>query len=368
MQTDHDKIRKLLALAGSNHDGEALSALNKVRELMQKAGISFNDLDIGKSPQKRRKAAKKSSATPNWADIFSGYDDWMEEQHPGHKAQCAAKRAERERKQAEYRAEVLAKYGGEKAALEPCEREKRLREALAGRLTMCPRPHQRWTRSIAGIDEDGAEVFIEFYPEKWDRETREAVEGALPMPKTIAEAKAEIDYWRERDREMEAAQNWNTGDYALDRTAYVRRCMISRLADRDLPAADFQDLLVRSRLYQDGQSFNGDIESAIHRDLERLVAHLGEQVSTPTASMDTSGHPSTMDTSVHLSTEDRLARIRDALLDDPSRTDRAIARDVGCSPTTVGKVRRECGATAEVRRVQRGGQMYEARSRYRAPE
>ena len=32
--------------------------------------------------------------------LFAGFDDWMEEQQPGHKARCAAANAERERQRA----------------------------------------------------------------------------------------------------------------------------------------------------------------------------------------------------------------------------------------------------------------------------
>jgi|GEM_PF-7113334 len=59
-----------------------------------------------------------------------------------------------------------------------------------------------------------------------------------------------------------------------------------------------------------------------------------------------------------LPTEKRK-RIEAALRSDPSRSDRAIARDLGCSPTTVGKVRTALGLTDAVRTVHRGGQTYQ---------
>lgn len=40
---DAAKLAKLLALAGSDHDGEALAALRKARRLLDAAGLSFTD-------------------------------------------------------------------------------------------------------------------------------------------------------------------------------------------------------------------------------------------------------------------------------------------------------------------------------------
>jgi hypothetical protein len=46
-----DRFAKVLALAGSNMDGEALSALRKVRSMLAGAGLSFTDVaqSIGKT-------------------------------------------------------------------------------------------------------------------------------------------------------------------------------------------------------------------------------------------------------------------------------------------------------------------------------
>jgi hypothetical protein len=63
-----------------------------------------------------------------------------------------------------------------------------------------------------------------------------------------------------------------------------------------------------------------------------------------------SGNPSNQ-----LSTADL---IRDALAKRPDRSDRDIARDLKCSPTTVGKIRQQTGTAQVSRSVQRGGQMY----------
>ncbi|WP_237477820.1 hypothetical protein [Lichenibacterium dinghuense] len=53
----------------------------------------------------------------------------------------------------------------------------------------------------------------------------------------------------------------------------------------------------------------------------------------------------------------------DVLKADPSRADRDIARQMKCSPTTVGRARARLRLVAEVRSVQRGGQMISMKRR-----
>ncbi|MCW2317635.1 FixJ family two-component response regulator [Rhodoblastus acidophilus] len=59
-------------------------------------------------------------------------------------------------------------------------------------------------------------------------------------------------------------------------------------------------------------------------------------------------------------------QIEAAIVADPSRSDQSIARELGCSPTTVGKVRASIGLGAVARSVQRGGQMFSARYHHRS--
>lgn len=67
-------------------------------------------------------------------------------------------------------------------------------------------------------------------------------------------------------------------------------------------------------------------------------------------------HPSTV--SVHGLGETRAAEILAALVADPSRSDRDVARACGCSPTLVGRVRAAAGLAKRVREVRRGGRAY----------
>ena len=109
---------------------------------------------------------------------------------------------------------------------------------------------------------------------------KSAIEAALPLPKTIREARDEWRYWNERDDELcHALEQW--GEEQLDLPAAYRRETVRRLAETELSAVSFTDLLERSRLYQTIENLDADIECTIHRDLEQLVAEMGV------------GHPST---------------------------------------------------------------------------
>lgn len=62
----------------------------------------------------------------------------------------------------------------------------------------------------------------------------------------------------------------------------------------------------------------------------------------------------------HRSNAAKREAVKAALLADPNRSDRAIAAEVGCSPTTVGGIRAsvQFGQMPEARQVERGGITY----------
>ena len=347
------KLGKLLALASSDNDAEALAALRKVKAMLSAAGSDFVQMaqGIGKPAAPQVQTVRPASAGPSFADVFTGFDDHMEAKEPGWKAKRAAERVEKARRQAEYRAEVLGRYGSETAALAPCERERLLRAALAPWLVLQDRPWDRRTDNLDG------------WSGYWvDRKTpphvRDAIANAYPLPTTFVEAVAEHGYWQEREREMEAALNFQHGDYALDMPCTCRWEMVRRLAEHELPVTSFADLLERSRMYRAMEMQCNDIEAALHRDLERLVGELSN-LDTPGAGSPPvqSGHPAR--------SSDRRARVLALLsnLDTAAWSDRAIAQAAGVSPSTVGKLRRSIGAAPAVRSVQRGGQIYRMKAR-----
>jgi hypothetical protein len=70
----HEQLDKILALADSSHDGEALVAVRKAREMLIRDGLSFSDL--------ARAASKQVSAgkSPGLFSFLSGHNDQLESQ------------------------------------------------------------------------------------------------------------------------------------------------------------------------------------------------------------------------------------------------------------------------------------------------
>lgn len=56
---------------------------------------------------------------------------------------------------------------------------------------------------------------------------------------------------------------------------------------------------------------------------------------------------------------ERVAAVKAALAANPNRSDRDVAREIGCSPTTVGRARAAAGLVRLVRKVTRGGSSYD---------
>ena len=324
---DIPKLAKVLALASSGHDGEALAALRKANTILKSAGMSFTDVaERLKSSSAASVQFGHSPRSPQpQSGGFANFDDWMEQKEPGWKAQQAEKRAAQARERAAYRASVLEKFGSAEAAIAPCRRERLLREALGPLVSNMDEPYARWTDCIGAIRHCGD--FFDF--EKVPPAVWAAIEGAFPMPTTIAEAHAEHESWREREREIEAALNWNTGDTALDLVCYGRMERVHRLLEHELPARDLPELLFRSRYYRSLNSQCDRIEKALHRDLERLAAE-------PASKSDAvqSEQPRTASA--------RRRAVLDMLTNPGTTTlsDREIGRRVGVSPSTVGALRR----------------------------
>jgi hypothetical protein len=156
---------------------------------------------------------------------------------------------------------------------------------------------------------------------------REVLAAALPWPKTLAEAAAELAWWNERDREIEAAWGGDTGDTCLSIACYARRQMIEDALAYDLPALDVADLVHRQRHSIQCGWHDEKIDAAVLRDLERLA---GESVQYGQHNMGRS-----------TATERRAAAL--AMLADPTLahlSDRELARRARVSPSTIGNLRR----------------------------
>lgn len=66
-----EQLEKVLALADSSHEGEAMVAVRKARELLSRGGLSFGDL---------ARAASSNRSRPNPFSFFSGPQTHLETQ------------------------------------------------------------------------------------------------------------------------------------------------------------------------------------------------------------------------------------------------------------------------------------------------
>ncbi|TNC93817.1 MAG: hypothetical protein FD119_3736 [Stygiobacter sp.] len=315
---------KLLALAGSDNDAEAIAALRKVKALLAENGKDFTDLaqlyerDLPK-PAYQQSSPNVQSGRPPFTDIMAGFDDCIEEKEPGYKARESAERTEKIRKEAEEREKLIAKYGSLEAVLEPCEKELVLREALKPWIIM---QGERWTSSVDGLHSP--------FPQDISPEVRKALEGALPLPTTITEAMPELLYWEQRDREMELALDC-IGNGGLDFVCQLRFNLIQDMVEETLPVQDIQELATRFRRFYERGFTDDDLLESMLIDVERLAA---SPIQT--------GHHGPGIQNGHTATKRREQVI--AMLSDSETalwSDRKIARAAGVSPTTVGTIRKQ---------------------------
>ena len=69
MPIDYDKLAKILSLAGSGNDGEAVAAVRRAQALLSAEGLSFTDLGL----QVREAAPVSGSAWHKAADHLGAY-------------------------------------------------------------------------------------------------------------------------------------------------------------------------------------------------------------------------------------------------------------------------------------------------------
>ena len=69
MPIDYDKLAKILSLAGSGNDGEAVAAVRRAQALLLAEGMSFTDLGV----QVREAAGASGSALQKAADHLGAY-------------------------------------------------------------------------------------------------------------------------------------------------------------------------------------------------------------------------------------------------------------------------------------------------------
>lgn len=331
-----DKLAKLLALASSSNDAEALSALRKASGMLKSANMSFTDIaEKVKAPAPQ--PVQTGQPAPSARDIFAGFDDYMEAKEPGWKAKCAAERMESERQLAERKAAVIAKYGSVEATVARDAREQVLHDAarpwLRGPNKPTDRSHLwlagRWHKTMDGWDGHG---FGPDAKKKPGPECCAALDAALPPPRTIREAHDEYRYWRERDDEIGLALDCY-GDQQIDLPAAYRLDQVRDLLETGLRASNLDDVLIRQRYLVDNGSSMPEVEQAVLADLE----HLARMQTAPSASVQ-NGHDAATSTTASARRAEVLRLLSN--VDTAGLSDREIARRVGVSPQTVGNIRR----------------------------
>ena len=110
------------------------------------------------------------------------------------------------------------------------------------------------------------------------------------------------------------------------------------MAEHELPVTTLADLHARFAMQRESESKNDMIDAALFRDIGAMAlreAQVSNVTTTPAPSP------------VH-----EAGRTEKLLKPHPEWSDRRIARAGGCSPTTVGRIRRAIGATCPDRSVQ----------------
>ncbi len=207
----------------------------------------------------------KAAAGPN--AFMAGFDQFVEIDNPGHIAAKANQAVDRSRAWRERRAHLEARHGGLAAVLLPCDRERMLVDALAPWRVACDAPHERWTLRLANWDATTPDRDI---PEG----LRTAAENAYPMPTTFDDAKAELDYWTDRNSDIEHAMSEdgrsNLADDGLDKVAQLRMTLVRGLVEHGLRLATLPEITERFRMERGMEWADKRMLDAIFRDLDDL--------------------------------------------------------------------------------------------------
>ena len=301
-QTLPRKFEQIVALMdGSLFEHERITARERATEFAKKHGWTFEDALRSIS------RAKPRDPPHTRAEAYAAEE------------LAASQRAEQEARQREQRARlapVIKLYGSIYAALAPCWREQLLLDAVARWRVAQPWPNQRWTYTIDG----------DCFPMKMSNRVRRALSSAYPLPLTFADARLEYEYWRRRNEEIGMILDdpeKPSRDTHLDVIAYLRQRIVSDLICHGYAVSTLQELEQRvAAVSEVGNQPLGCEWNRICRDIALLAAREreGDQSDRIFGVAD---------------------KVRMELQRDKERSDREISRIVGCSPTTVGRLRRK---------------------------
>ena len=259
------RFSKVVALMRSTqHAGEQKAARSRAEAMAVAAGMTLEEA-----------LAVVAAPTSEWFfDIFDRKEDaadrsWKAEQAARRRAKIAAWTIRR--------AALIAKYGSIDAATAPCERERLILAAVARWRTV--RDNPRWTHAL-----DGWTGWALAARKEVPAHVIEAIEQAYPLPTTFAQAKAEHDYWTDRNQELEDAFSDDgdlPGNNELDLPTEIRAEIVRALAEHELPVTTLANLHARFAMYRESESKNDTIEAALFRDIGAM-ALLESQVSNVT--------------------------------------------------------------------------------------
>lgn len=326
---DTAKFRKVHSLmTGGATPGERSAAKARAEAMAIKAGMSLKDAVSSLDAKPKAKPA----------NFFDGFDDWCEEREPGHKAREAAKKAERDARDAVRKAEVLAQYGSEAALFARTEREALLDEAIAplvGEWDYWADDEGNRHRTAEEIDGHRSK-WGTWYFEDITPAIRDAVSTAYPWPSSLSSALRELQYWdRLRwDRGLLSGGEWNhypEVSCRVELLEYALKC--------GQPAATWEDLEARfawkrydfSRQWIDPQEPNDPFTDRVEADIAVIRQKGVHTVDTPAEPVQTG----------HRTRADKQADVLSMLDAHPELSDREIARRLGVSPQTVNTWRKK---------------------------
>lgn len=347
---DMDRFRKVRALmTGGSTEGERAAAKARATEMARKAGMTLLDA--------LSKLDTAPEATP--ANIFEGFDDWMEEKQPGYKAQKARERAEREDRYAARRAEILKEFGTVRAFLDATPLELLLLKA--GKPFVTKRSSYE---DVCGTTRQCAAEFAgarghHFEVKNIDPRAVDAIRSAYLFPTSICGAFEELKQWDKLERDR--AHFYDHQEYYFDlpielRIELLREVMrhqpVTSWADMDArfhyKSYSWQQQWIDERAFEDAEwsRLFGDVQILRNLNLHnggggvqdgQADAHAGVAQSTAKRS----GQPNVTTYGDNRRTNAAIRKAVLSMLDShPELSDREISRRVGVSPQTVSNWRK----------------------------
>lgn len=323
-----DKVRSLMT--GGATPGERFAAKTCAEAMARAAGLTF-----AKACTKADMAKAKPAPIPRPASPAESFVAAMNAMM--NTPEAKAERAERETKRQARCRELLETYGSEDAVWADTPEERILREAC--------RPIIR-KRDVIGGQVDTLAGWNGVYADM-PQEVREVISIAIPMPTAVAGVWAERRAWDQLYDDRAAF------DPATDHWIWARaRTYILEAALDTMPAGSFDDVLARISWMDaiNDQGWSRDCRedavllTTLRADVERMAVQSGRGNGVPGSEAPSAS--ASVQSGHGTAAERRRAVV--AMLANPataSLPDREIARRVGVSPTTVGKLRRSGGHT-----------------------